>query len=248
MPPNLARLRAHRDAIYQSGKLPTAAGATIDAWPTGITRPAGEYLRDLLTTEFGRAPRTTPLRTVEVGLALGLSTLFILDAVLSLEDSGALPPGSTHTAIDPYQHNYWGSAGTLALEAAGVAGRVTLIEQDSLLALPRLVEDVERGGTPRFDFAFIDGGHFYENAFIDTFYAHRLVRPGGLILVDDIWMPGIRLAVAYFETNLGSTRLPVDPRASKRFALLRTPAQPAERAWDHFTDFTPAASAPAPTA
>ena len=239
---NLARLRAHRAAIYQSGKLPTASGTTIDAWPTGITQPAGDYLREVLTSEFSASPRSTPLRTIEVGLALGLSTLFILDAVLALEASGAVPPGSAHTAIDPYQHNYWGSAGTLALDAAGVADRVTLIERDSLLALPRLVEEAEPAAAPKFDFAFIDGGHSYENAFIDTFYAHHLVRPGGLILVDDIWMPGIKLAVAYFQTNLGSQRLPVDPRASKRFALLRTPTHPPERAWDHFVDFTTAAA------
>ena len=85
---------------------------------------------------------------------------------------------------------------------------------------------------------FRDGGHHFENALCDILYMQRLVRPGGLVIVDDAWMPAIRAAAAYFESNLGLTREEhADLPAAKRFIVLRTPEKPVKRAWDHFAEF-----------
>jgi len=233
----VARLRAHRAAIYASGKVSTADGGFMDAFPTGLTEGAGEFLRDAMLREL--AGRSEGGRTIEVGMALGLSTLFIVEALLLLGRGGGGSGGAwRHVAVDPYQREHWRDSGVRSVEEAGAADLVTLIRRDSLLELPRLVEGVENGTEAPFEFGFVDGGHHFENAFIDTYYMHRLVRPGGLIIVDDVWMPGVSLAVSYFEKNLGSRREEVgDARAAKRFAVLRTAEKRVERAWDHFVEF-----------
>ena len=40
--------------------------------------------------------------------------------------------------------------------------------------------------------------------------AHRrkIVRPGGLIVIDDNWAPSVRTAARYYEHNLGWTAIP----------------------------------------
>ncbi|MBX3357851.1 MAG: class I SAM-dependent methyltransferase [Phycisphaeraceae bacterium] len=229
-------MRAHRKALYESGKAPTASGGTVDVYPSGLTEGAGECLRDLAVRELsgGGGREGGPARTIEVGCAMGLSALFIIEAMLSVEGEER---GWRHVAVDPFQLDQWGDSGVLSAERAGVADRLAVIREDSLLALPGLAGAVESGREAPFDFAFIDGGHHFENAFIDTYYMCRMVRPGGVIVVDDVWMPGIALAVSYFERNLGVRREGVETPAAKRFAVLRTPERAVRRAWDHFVPF-----------
>jgi hypothetical protein len=43
---------------------------------------------------------------------------------------------------------------------------------------------------------------------VDCYYLRRIVRPGGLILVDDDWTPSVRHAVRYYEQHLGWTAMP----------------------------------------
>jgi hypothetical protein len=79
----------------------------------------------------------------------------------------------------------------------------------------------------------------------------RLVRPGGLVVVDDTWMSSVRLAIAYVERNLGATlqpdavpdgfswrrRRPLErgvPRGRGDMAVLRLPHERPALAWDGF--------------
>ncbi len=56
------------------------------------------------------------------------------------------------------------------------------------------------------DAAFVDGSHMFHNVFVDLFFLRELVRPGGLIILDDCDWPSVATAVQYFETNAGWTR------------------------------------------
>ena len=133
---------------------------------------------------------------------------------------------------------------------AGIGDLVRLREEDSQLALPAMVASGET-----FDFAFIDGSHHFDYAFTDVMYALRLVKPGGLVLVDDTWMPAVRNVVDFFVRNLG---IEIDPESSHgahdwrlrrtRFRRkekggrasmlgLRVPQTPDDRVWDHFAPF-----------
>jgi predicted O-methyltransferase YrrM len=210
--------------------VPDAAGTPLELFPHSIERRAGEALRDLAMAE-GAA------RTIEVGLALGISALFLCQA--------ALARGGRHTAVDPFQEASWNGAGLRTLRDGGVAEVVDVVEEESQLALPRLSSE---GRT--FDFGFIDGDHRFEGVFLDLYYMTRLVRPGGVVVVDDMWMPSVRVAVAYVERNLGATlepgALPTGfrwssrpfrrgvPRGSGEMAVLRLPSERPELRWDDF--------------
>jgi predicted O-methyltransferase YrrM len=225
--PDLARFI---DQAYARGTVPDEGGAEIGLAPHSIEPVQGEALRDLAISEHAE-------RTIEVGLALGMSALFLCAAVLGRD--------GRHVAVDPYQRESWNGAGLRTLRDAGVDDRVEVIEEESQLALPRLLS--ERRG---FDLAFVDGDHRFEGVFLDLYFMTRLVRPGGLIVVDDPWMPSVRTALAYVERNLGATlepdalpgafswrRRPLSrgiPRGAGNMAVVRLPDERPELRWDEF--------------
>jgi predicted O-methyltransferase YrrM len=229
--PDRARLNEYLDRVYHEGAVVDRRGERIGLSPHSVEREQGEALRDLAAAEGAS-------QTIEVGLALGMSALFLCQAVLER--------GGRHVAIDPYQEESWSGAGLRTLREAGVDDRVEVIEEESQLALPRLIQDGRE-----FDFAFVDGDHRFEGVFLDLYFMTRLVRPGGVVVVDDMWMPAVRLAVAYVERNLGATLLPDAlpdgfrwrrrrplergvPRGRGAMAVLRLPQERPELAWDGF--------------
>jgi predicted O-methyltransferase YrrM len=218
------------DAIYARGSVGDDDGNAVLLRPHSIERAQGEALRDLAIAAGAE-------RTIEVGLALGMSALFLCQAVL--------PRGGRHVAIDPFQRESWNGAGLRTLREAGVEGMVEVIEEESHLALPRLVAEGRE-----FNLAFVDGDHRFEGVFLDLYFMTRLVRPGGLVVVDDMWMPAVRTAVAYVERNLGATLEPGAlpnafrwrkrpltrgvPKGTGDTAVLRLPSERPSLRWDEF--------------
>ena len=56
-----------------------------------------------------------------------------------------------------------------------------LVEERSEFALPTILTSNEG----RFDFIFIDGWHTFDHTILDCFYAIRLLRVGGYLVLDD---------------------------------------------------------------
>jgi len=54
----------------------------------------------------------------------------------------------------------------------------------------------------------VDGSHRFHEVFVDLYFLRKIVRPGGLIVMDDDWTPSVRTAVRYYEKNLGWTAIP----------------------------------------
>jgi predicted O-methyltransferase YrrM len=226
----MERLSRYLDDAYGRGSVSDAAGSRVELAPHSIERAQGEALRDLAIAEGAD-------RTIEVGLALGMSALFLCQAVL--------PRGGRHVAIDPFQRESWNGAGLRTLREAGVEELVEVIEDESQLALPRLV-----GEGREFDLAFVDGDHRFEGVFLDLYFMTRLVKRGGLVVVDDMWMPAVRTAVAYVEKNLGATLEPDAlpnafgwrrralsrgvPSGTGDTAVLRLPSERPAPRWDEF--------------
>jgi predicted O-methyltransferase YrrM len=225
-----ADLERFLDEAYRKGSVLDDQGRHAALAPHSIEREQGEALRDLTIAE--RAART-----IEVGLALGISALFMYQAVL--------PRGGRHVAVDPFQAESWNGAGLRTLREAGVDELVEVIEEESQLALPRLVAEGRE-----FDLAYVDGDHRFEGVFLDLYFMTRLVRPGGLVAVDDMWMPAVRTAVAYVEKNLGATLEPDAlpnafrwrnrpltrgvPGGTGDTAVLRLPSERPAPRWDQF--------------
>ena len=108
-------------------------------------------------------------RIVEVGTAIGVSTLYL---------ARALPPDGTITSfeIDEQRHR----AARRYLERAGVADRCDLRLQDAREGLTGLQE--------QFDMAFIDGVKTQYGDYLERLLPR--LRVGGLLAVDNVLMGG----------------------------------------------------------
>jgi predicted O-methyltransferase YrrM len=145
-----------------------------------------DALRDLLIAEGVGT-------VVEVGLAYGSSALAIGEALVS---AGARQP--LHVVIDPLQATEWSNVGWQQLRSAGLDTIARLILEPSSMALPRLVAE---GLTA--DAGFVDGSHRFHEVFVDLYFLRKIVRPGGIVALDDHWWPSVRTAANYFERNMG---------------------------------------------
>ena len=132
----------------------------------------GEYLQSLLAATSARV-------TLEVGFAYGISTLFICEALQRLG-------GSRHYVIDPYQHQ-WKNIGVKNVEEAGYGSLVEFFPEQSYEVLPRLLRD-----GVKFDFAYIDTTKVFDHVLVDCFFVFRLLRVGGVFVMDDCSFPGLR--------------------------------------------------------
>lgn len=103
---------------------------------------------------------------------------------------------------------------------------------DSNLVLPRLCEAGES-----FDLVLIDGGHRYDEVFVDFHFIRRLVKPGALVLLDDVWMPSVQTVVSWIETNLSSQWLRIPTPKDFNFCVFESRGLPDQRRWHQFTPF-----------
>jgi predicted O-methyltransferase YrrM len=231
------RIRAFLDDAYDKQHVLDESGRPVRLEPDSISREAGDALRELAVSEGAT-------RTLEVGLGVGLGTLFLCDAVIESGD-----PDASHVTIDPFQREHYGNAGLLAIRNTGCGELVTFLAEESQAVLPRLLSDGQR-----FDFAYIDGDHRFESVFLDLYYTHHLIPAGGTVVVDDAWLQAVRLTVSFFERNLGyelrdgvmpggfawrRRRNPLRRGRAWRgsVAVLQKPLHPPPRDWRSFEPF-----------
>ena len=144
---------------------------------SNIDESEGAFLQQLIE-EY------KPKRTIEIGFAKGISSLYICSALQKI-------PGARHTIIDPGQKSVFNNIGVANLKRAGI-DFYDFYEETSDIALPRMLSQGKK-----FDFGFIDGNHLFEYTLIDFFYINRMMETGGIIVFDDTGFPGVNRAVRY---------------------------------------------------
>jgi predicted O-methyltransferase YrrM len=159
--------------VDQTGEIPLDSAVTADV---------GEFLQGLIA-------RKKPHTTLEIGLAHGVSALFICEA---LRKCG----GAKHITIDPNQSTQFRGIGINHLRLAGFGDLVELHELPSHRVLPQL----EASGIT-VEFAFIDGWHTFDYALTDFFHVDRVLAEGGIVVFDDAFFPGVHQACRYVATN-----------------------------------------------
>ncbi|MFI1562904.1 class I SAM-dependent methyltransferase [Streptomyces sp. NPDC020490] len=150
-----------------------------------------DQLRDLLVSEGAET-------VVEIGLAYAGSALAIGEALATVD-----PPLPRHIVIDPFQEGEYANAGWDLLRCAGLDSFTTLMLTPSSTALPQLL-----GEGFVADAAFVDGSHRFHEVFVDLYFLRKIVRPGGLIVIDDDWWPSVHTAAQYYERNTGWQVIP----------------------------------------
>lgn len=117
---------------------------------------------------------TNARRCIEVGVFTGYSSLI---TALALPDDGELIACDVSEEWTSIARSYW--------QAAGIEHKVKLHLQPAEKTLQTLLDD---GQADSFDFAFIDADK--EN--YDSYYEHclQLMRPGGLIMLDNMLWSG----------------------------------------------------------
>jgi predicted O-methyltransferase YrrM len=113
-------------------------------------------------------------KTLEVGVFTGYSAMWVAKTMGPAGRVIALDISEEFTSI---ARKHWASA--------GIADRIDLRIAPAAESLAKLVEDGESG---TFDFAFIDA----DKTAYDTYYEYalKLLRPGGLIAIDNVLWSG----------------------------------------------------------
>jgi precorrin-6B methylase 2 len=151
----------------------------------GTDRPtalAGLHLHWLFQILRGQTVR----QSLEVGFGLGISAAALfhagVEAHIAIEISKArLPVAEANVAKVRQAHQQF-----------------RLLQGRSDRWLPALVEE-----GAAVDLLLIDGGHRFDDVFIDVHYAQKLIRPGGIMLLDDCGLSGVRAVTSWLDSNLG---------------------------------------------
>ncbi len=135
----------------------------------GLIAPEQGQLMSLLIKLLGAK------RTLEVGVFTGYSSLWV---ALALPQDGQMIACDINEEWTAVARRYW--------REAGVEHKIDLHLAPAVETLGNLVE---RGESSCFDFAFIDA----DKTSYDDYYEFclRLVRPGGLIAIDNVLIDGL---------------------------------------------------------
>jgi predicted O-methyltransferase YrrM len=233
--PTATELRRFIEEIYVRGTVRGEDGTEHRILPVSVTPDRGAFVRDACQAERARS-------VLEIGMAWGLSTLHIQEGLLS-NGAGA----HSHVVVDPKQTSKFHGAGNQILREAGLEHFVEFHQDYSELLLPRLVSDGRA-----FDFVFIDGAHLFDNVFVDLFYTNRLLKPGGVVVFDDVFAEPVNLACRFARTYYGYLPVAQHPAAAPAFdddsapadcgpmmVALRKPANEVQHNWLQLVRFFP---------
>jgi predicted O-methyltransferase YrrM len=196
-------------------------GTRHQLFPVAIGAAEGEALRDWVGREGAAS-------TIEIGLGYGVAALFVCEALVAHGGAGA-----RHLVVDPWQRTRFADLGLQVLDEAGVAELVEHHAEESALALPRFLSERRS-----FDLAFVDGNHRFDGVFLDLVFLGRLVRPGGIVFVDDHQLAAVARAVSFCTTNLGWAIEELSTADDlHHWVVLRTPAVTPQRPFDHYVPF-----------
>lgn len=179
-----------------------------------------------ISTVQQRKTSGRPLRSVETGFAAGFSATALLAAA---HGSGL---ALRHSAFDPFQTSDWGNRGLKAVDRlfARYPAPAVHFEYVSLPASVGLSQMYAKGEC--IDFAFMDDGHKFDDNMVELYFLNKMMGPGALLVMDDIWLPSVRATMSFAKSNLPFKQVLL----TERFvALLKTGRD--SRDWNHYNAF-----------
>lgn len=136
-----------------------------------------------------------PINCLEIGVWEGCSACWLLDTILT-------HPQARYTGVDLYEGSYEIRYITAMNNLSKHPSKTRLFRGDSSSILPKLYDIGER-----FDIIYVDGCHSYAKCKDDLQNSWKLLKDGGIMLVDDYDRDdyGVRQAVHEFLDEMRVT-------------------------------------------
>lgn len=164
------------DNILVSGKVEDATGNVFDLH--SHTSPEQcSFIQEILKEIDAR-------RCLEVGLAFGVSSLAICEIIHNKDEA-------IFYSIDP-QQDWWKDIGLNNLTRAGYGNFLQFYREYSNAVLPRLA-----AANTSVDFAYVDTSKVFDVVLIDAIYILKMLKVGGVLVLDDCNWPGINRVARY---------------------------------------------------
>lgn len=146
------------------------------------------------------------INVLEIGLAYATSSIHIINRLLKYGGN------VNYTVIDPNQSSTWESIGINHIrqylrDNNSNSIHLNLIEKYSQDAMSELKD--------KFDIIFIDGSHAEDIVIQDLMNSDKILKPNGIIIVDDVKHSGVKNALAKFTKLKHSSykRITIEPAA-----------------------------------
>lgn len=139
---------------------------------------------------LGKMCETINARDImEIGCAFGTSGMVLVNALIK-------KGGGKLISVDPFQSIQWNSVGVhninkiIDLNKTNKIVNHELMEDFSSKVLDNFVNK-----NKYFDLIFVDGSHAFTDVIIDIFCSIKLLKKGGLMILDDVLHTGVKLVV-----------------------------------------------------
>jgi|SRR5690242_3398888 len=128
-----------------------------------------------------------PERSLEIGFAMGISTMFILEKCREYKRNN-----KCHIVIEPYS---WGPAAMFNITKEGLDKYVDLRNELSDRILPQMYLDNER-----IQMAYVDTTKVFDTVLQDFYFIDKILDVGGVIIIDDATCGGVGTVVRFINT------------------------------------------------
>jgi predicted O-methyltransferase YrrM len=125
-------------------------------------------------------------KSLEIGLAYGMSAVAITEAVVN--------NGGSHFVMDVFQKSMCNNYGLDLLKKTGLIEKVEFKEEYCYTVLPKLLNEGRK-----FDFAYIDSTKQFDWLLVDFFYIDKLMEVGGMIVFDDVDFESVKKLLRYIS-------------------------------------------------
>lgn len=210
-----SKFRQRLESMYSGEPQPGIGGPVGLDDTTRISHQLGMWIYETYC-------RLSPQRSLEIGLAYGFSTIYILAAI---DQVGA----GYHISIDPFQTSSWHRVGAYQAKHLNMESSFELREEFPVTAFAQFATQ-----QTQFDFIFVDGSHRFDDALMDFTLAASVCPIGGNIILDDMWMPSIQAVASWIRLDRKDFREVLTPFSE--IAHFERVARD-DRSWDHFVPF-----------
>lgn len=166
--------------IFATGTVETTPAGDRVVLNSNTSEEQGLFLQKLYD-------QIKPAMSLEVGLALGISTLFILEKCR--ENNGR---DKCHIVIEPFS---WGGIAEHNITKEGLEKYVDIRNELSDVVIPSMYLNKQR-----IQFAYVDTSKVFDTVIQDFYFIDKILDVGGVVVFDDATTGGINVVMRFIHS------------------------------------------------